>query len=543
MEFRPVIIVGREESIDACVEALAARDLRGIGVDLGQVEAEIRQRPPSALVLASMPGDAAMRMVGHLRRRHGASLPVIVSIGRKDLKLRDRCLDVGATDVCVEGDPDSIAGLVDVAVNGWLRTAPVRAWNDTLTVQRRGEPVALAVTDIDPTGIALRDGADLEPDELHRLTLPFSDGELLLWARVSHASGEPGLRFVAMTTEDRLRLSRLLRKGEVPHFPKAPEPAELVVESRLVWPPGQYDLDATEIAVGSWVEGLELKWSPGVPSPEFVHEFLAGQPSAEHRLFDPIPPVTFANPILYRRAQLIRMHLQSLARDGFELQQGASPVELNTSGLTAIFLQVDQILAKLYQYAAEQHAEQQRAHAEQAQGYLRALLADVDTLRPITRQYGLELPDLSAYTKVATAPTSLPPALPELAEATAQHDRIQRQPLRFRQPPSPRRKRILLVAAALVLISLGLTVWAFASRSWNTLRLGPEFAGHVDGVRELVVTPAEVQVIVEQNWNPSQDDLDELRRHLNPMGKRVIRIVDPQNRTLTSGGPGKLAMP
>ena len=170
MDVRPVIIVGREDTVEAFQEALATRDLVASAADLGNVEAEIRRLNPAALVLVSLPGDASARMAGHLRRRFGSQFPIIVSLGRKDLKLRDKCLQSGAVDVAIEGAPDPVATSVDAAVHGWLRAAPLRDWQATLAVMRGHSPVSLQVTDIDPSGIGFIDEGVLEPDEAKPLS-------------------------------------------------------------------------------------------------------------------------------------------------------------------------------------------------------------------------------------------------------------------------------------------------------------------------------------------------------------------------------------
>ena len=225
---KTVLVVGEQAATAALEEAVSLRDFVVARCDPADAASQARTLGPAALAI-SPPGSMppATFISDLLKELGGSGPPVIVALSGRETELRDKCLIAGAHDVSLDGHPEDLAARVDAAANGWLRGAPRRTLAMTIRGQRERETLAFQVADIDPTGFTVATPPAIAFGSLVRVTVPLPDGPpLVVWGRTAEADGVAGVRFLALSLEERIRILGAIQaknKSAAPRSGTAPE--------------------------------------------------------------------------------------------------------------------------------------------------------------------------------------------------------------------------------------------------------------------------------------------------------------------------------
>ncbi len=483
MESRPVIVVGEPDATEPICEALTTRGIDAAASTVGRVGTQIAQGVPRGIVLASLPGESAMRLLTHLSRSFGTSgPPIVVVLKDPDPTLRDRSLESGAADVSLDGNIEDIAGKVDTALHGWLRTMPYRPLPVVVQAQRGDENLALRLCDVDPSGAGLLAADGLAKGDLLRLLVPLPDGDFVAWGRVSPADGMLGVQFLALRPEDRDRLTRSLKFApreepeaavelDVGQFLSTPSPgppngaftfssvtsaigsalsqqpgsprftnssppgrassadvlsAILAGEAERRWPVSAYDFEASSEALRNCVEFDLVPVGQGVPAADVVREFVAKLTSSERHLFDSVPPPEIADPSLYMATLVARLILTAHRQEGEEILQHGPPLpKLEDATLDPLLSQIDRLFAQLQRLTEEAMSSSRMERLRQVSQVQAAMVQELSRLRRIVSQIsGKPVSIPPAPTAANIAPVSPAPPSPPPPESRSAWSRL-----------------------------------------------------------------------------------------------------------------------
>jgi hypothetical protein len=559
MDYPSVIVVGLEDLIGPIVASLAVHGLRSIVLALAPgVASHPMQQSAAAWVLVGLPGDMPARMIRQLKQGAGTRLsPIVVVQAQPDLAARDAVLITGASDVSVAGTPASVGTLVDALVRGWFRSAPLRPWEGTLKVNRRGDWTAVRVRDVDPSGVGLADGAGLSPDDLLRLTLPLPRGEeVSFWGRLCQSGGSPAIRFVGAPPEERQRLSVALSEGSLP-TPQLPD-AETTHTQPVAWPAEHADLLATEKALMALSRGELVSAAEGVPPVPLLREMFQRVRPTDFDAFLLPPPDGVADPALFRQVMAVRAHLFVARRTGDEHWRDGTQLQISAAGVERLAVAAGIVLAAIQRVVAETVALG-RADRLRTLGQLQQdLVQDIETLRPVLARFGLSFPVMMPHSTLPLFPV-LPPAM------AGQSEDLELDLDRMRPPaeapaatPPKRRLAYSLGWSAALALAVAVLVLAWHRSTAPAVVLSPSAAAlpssedeshasdaapGVPGVTGVIVGDGEVQVLVVDNWRPSGHEFERLRQYLMTWHRPRARVLDPQHRTLTAGPIAELRRP
>lgn len=265
-----VLVPGHHPRARAFVEALESR-----GFTVALVEGDLPTALPRAAAYVAMvdsgfDGPVFSRTV--MEPARAAACRVFAVLDSLDATTRDRLLIAGAADVSPEGDPEDLAGRIEAALLGWMRTGPRRRLKAAFKAQRGRQTFDLPVSDIDPGGLTLVSGNGVRKGELLRLALPLPNGALLVWGRVAEDQGRPAIRFLGLSIQERRRIASAVqaRKPSAPQSPSAPSTSP--------------STPATSTPAGGSASPTPV--SPGRPAP------VESSPSPSAPLIPPSPPLS-----------------------------------------------------------------------------------------------------------------------------------------------------------------------------------------------------------------------------------------------------------
>lgn len=634
---RTVPVFGEPARAAALGEALEARGFVATFAPPSSAAGLLAEAPPAAVLVASPGADVLAEAAGLLAACKARSVPLVVVLASPDPAVRDRLLVGGVTDLSLEGHPDEVAARVDAAVEGWIRAAPRRPLPATFRAQRGRDTFDLRVVDIDPSGFAVGNAELLSVGELLRVAVPLPGGGLVAWARAAESDGTTGVRFLALTREERERLvaaiqGRHRQPGErtvapgaamsaaataspvppaaepAPAVPAqaeaepapaqataeeaAPAPSEPVeapapqasapaaLESAPVeaaasrspqaiaeaigevlgedadddvvllddspqgasrepvgeWPGQVFESAVLEAAIATAVRTGLVSHDEGLPAERIV-AFVRELAPLERRAFEVQPPAELEDPALLRRILTFRLHASLLARDAATCLAERGPGwVVRAESLAALAGEADGIHAEL-QSASDRHlAEGQSSRIRDLKPLRLAVARALDEVKvAAARLRGEEVEeDTSAVLLDSELPqVTQPPAARRAPVEEPRRERTATRPVLVPEAVLRQRRRMVLWIVLIVLFSAAYVVF----RPERPRRFGPDMAGGVAGVTEVVLHQQKVTVRVEPGWKAEPATVDALRRAILRADENVTAIiVIGENGRVLAGG-------